>query len=50
MKKLILVLVAVVIISNAIWSYLYFNKEVETNLNTGVQVYTLKGTGIHGMF
>ncbi|OMD67358.1 hypothetical protein BSK48_19860 [Paenibacillus odorifer] len=45
MKKLILVLVAVVIISNAIWSYLYFNKEVETNLNTGVQVYTLKGTG-----
>lgn len=45
MKKLILVLVAVVIISNAIWSYLYFNKEFETNLNTGVQVYTLKGTG-----
>lgn len=45
MKKLILVLVAVVIISNAIWSYLYFNKEVETNLNTGVQVYTLMGTG-----
>jgi hypothetical protein len=46
MKRLILVLVVgVIIISNAIWGYLYFNKEVETTSNAGVQVYTLNGTG-----
>ncbi|MCM3337896.1 hypothetical protein M3650_04420 [Paenibacillus sp. MER TA 81-3] len=43
MKKIILLLLGIIIISNVIWSYLYF-KDIKP-LNTGVQVYNLNGMG-----
>lgn len=45
MKRVILALVGIILISNSIWGYLYFNKEDDTASNANVQVYTLNGTG-----
>lgn len=44
MKKTIVLLLSIIIISNGIWSYMYFNS-VDKSSNIEVQVYTLNGTG-----
>ncbi|MGG4103235.1 hypothetical protein AAXB25_04835 [Paenibacillus lautus] len=44
MKKTIVLLLSIIIISNGIWSYMYFNSVVKSS-NIEVQVYTLNGTG-----
>ncbi|RUT43277.1 hypothetical protein EJP82_20910 [Paenibacillus anaericanus] len=44
MKKIVLLLTGIIIISNAIWSYVYF-KEINKASNSGIQVYNLNGTG-----
>lgn len=42
MKKIIVICLGVIILSNGIWSYMYFNK---LNMNTDVHLFTMDGTG-----
>lgn len=44
MKKIIIVLASVFLLSNAIWGFMYF-KEAKEPLNTNVQIYSLSGEG-----
>lgn len=46
MKKIVLLLIGVIVITNGIWSYVYFKEKDSTSkINTEVQIYTLNGTG-----
>ncbi|AJS60685.1 hypothetical protein [Paenibacillus sp. IHBB 10380] len=46
MKRLIFILITILMLSNAVWSYLYFNKNSdETAANHTVRLYVLNGTG-----
>ncbi|MGG3280026.1 hypothetical protein [Paenibacillus solani] len=42
MKKIIVICLGIIILSNGIWSYMYFNK---LNVNTDVHLFTLDGSG-----
>lgn len=44
MKKIVLLLTGIIIISKSIWSYVYY-KEINKASNSGIQVYNLNGTG-----
>lgn len=46
MKKLVLLLTGIIVISNAIWSCVYFSdKGITSKSSTDVQIYMLNGTG-----
>jgi len=42
MRKIIVICLGMIILSNGIWSYMYFNK---LNVNTDVHLFTLDGSG-----
>ncbi|KOP67377.1 hypothetical protein AMS62_20615 [Bacillus sp. FJAT-18019] len=45
MKKIIVICLGIIILSNGIWSYMYFNKQNKSDMNTEVHLFTLDGSG-----
>lgn len=45
MKKNIVICLGIIILSNGIWSYMYFNKLNKSDINTDVHLFTLDGVG-----
>lgn len=45
MKKILVICLGIIILSNGIWSYMYFNKLNKSDMNTSVHLFTLDGSG-----
>lgn len=45
MKKTVLLLSSIIVITNVLWLYLYWDKDAEVAVNSDVSLYSLHGTG-----